>query len=93
MSASRTTIPDEVRLDNVHPAEDLREDFLIGSDIPVAEISARTGIAIAELQALLDGRTPVTAEIDLRLGRYFRMSEGFFMRLQDQYELAKPSAR
>jgi antitoxin HigA-1 len=87
MSASRTTIPDEVRLDNVHPGEILREDFLIGSDIPVAEISERTGIAIAELQALLDGRTPVTAEIDLRLGRYFGMSEGFFLGLQDDYDL------
>jgi plasmid maintenance system antidote protein VapI len=27
------------------------------------------------------------AELDLRLARYFGMSEGFFMRLQIQYEL------
>jgi plasmid maintenance system antidote protein VapI len=29
----------------------------------------------------------VDGELDLRLGRYFGMSEGFFLRLQDQYEL------
>jgi plasmid maintenance system antidote protein VapI len=29
----------------------------------------------------------VTAEIDLRLGRYFGMSDGFFLGLQDDYDL------
>ena len=29
------------------------------------------------------------AELDLRLARYFRMSEGFFLGLQDDYELLK----
>ena len=27
------------------------------------------------------------AELDLRLSRYFRMSEGFFLGLQDDYEI------
>ena len=27
------------------------------------------------------------ADLDLRLGRYFGMSEGFFMGLQNQFEL------
>ncbi len=35
MSGSRITIADEDRLDNVHPGDILREDFLIGSDIPL----------------------------------------------------------
>lgn len=87
MSGSRTIIPDEDRLDNVHPGDILREDFLIGSELPVSEISEGTGIPAAELHALLECRTPVTAEIDLRLARYFAMSEGFFLGLQDDYDL------
>jgi addiction module HigA family antidote len=87
MSASRTTIPDEDRLDNVHPGEILREDFLIGSAIPLEEVSDGTGISTAELSALIECRVPVTAEVDLRLGRYFGMSEGFFLGLQDDYDL------
>ena len=87
MSASRTTIPDEDRLDNVHPGDILREDFLIGSEIPIAEVARATDIALADLEAVLEGRAPVTAEIDLRLGRYFGMSEGFFLGLQDDYDL------
>jgi addiction module HigA family antidote len=74
-------------LDNVHPGDILREDFLIGSEIPVPEVSDATGISAAELRALLECRSPVTAEIDLRLGRYFGMSEGFFLGLQDDYDL------
>lgn len=30
---------------------------------------------------------PADAELDLRLARYFRMSEGFFLGLQADYEL------
>ena len=87
MSASRTTTPDDERLDNVHPGDILREDFLIGSEIPLEEVSRGTGISSVDLRGLLERRIPVTAEIDLRLGRYFGMSEGFFLGLQDDYDL------
>jgi addiction module HigA family antidote len=33
------------------------------------------------------GRRAITADTDLRLARYFRMSEGFFLNLQASYEL------
>ena len=87
MSASRTTTRDEDRLDNVHPGDILREDFLIGSEIPLEEVSVQTGISADERRALINCRASVTAEIDLRLGRYFGVSEGFFLRLQDDYDL------
>ncbi|HEX5237160.1 MAG TPA: HigA family addiction module antitoxin [Sphingomicrobium sp.] len=87
MSASRTAIHDEERLDNVHPGDVLREDFLIGSAIPVEEVSVATGIPVAELKRLLDCSAAITAEVDLRLGRYFGVSEGFFLGLQDDYDL------
>ena len=33
------------------------------------------------------GKRAITADTDLRLARYFRMSEGFFLGLQTDYEL------
>lgn len=87
MSGSRTTTKDEGRLDNVHPGEILREDFLIGSEIPEAEVSEGAGISVDTLRKLLDGLIPVDAVLDLRLARYFGMSEGFFLRLQNDYDL------
>ena len=37
--------------------------------------------------AVTDGTVVMDADLDLRLSRYFRMSEGFFLGLQDDYEL------
>lgn len=88
MSGSRITTADrDPRLDNVHPGDILREDFLIGSDIPTAEVAAGSGVPQASFEQLLRGETPIDAEIDLRLARYFGMSEGFFLGLQHDYDL------
>jgi len=91
MSGSKTIIesgsgPDD-RLDNVHPGDILREDFLIGSEIPVRDVAQGTGIAAAQLAAILAASEPVTAAVDLRLARYFGVSEGFFLGLQIDYDL------
>lgn len=87
MSGSRTTIADEDRLANVHPGDVLREDFLIGSEIPVEEVASGSGIPVGRLGALLRCEDAVDADVDLRLARYFGMSEGFFLGLQNDYDL------
>jgi addiction module HigA family antidote len=74
-------------LANVHPGDILREDFLIGSEIPFTEVAEKTGIAVAVLQDVVAGLADVTADLDLRLGTYFGMSKGFFLRLQNLYDL------
>lgn len=87
MSGSRITTEGDELLDNVHPGDILREDFLIGSEIPLAEVAAGAGIDMPRLQQLLDAKASVNADLDLRLGRYFGMSEGFFLRLQNSYDI------
>ncbi len=87
MSASRTTIRDEDRLDNVHPGDILREDFLIGSEIPFDEVAAGAGIELATLRSIVARKRDIDAETDLRLARYFDVSEGFFLGLQIDYDL------
>ena len=87
MSASRTIIGDEERLDNVHPGDILREDFLIGSDIPLAEVAEGSGLSPDLLESLMARRSNIDAETDLRLARYFGMSDGFFLRLQNHWDI------
>lgn len=87
MSGSRTTIADEDRLDNVHPGDILREDFLIGSEVPLDEVAEATGIERDKLVGLVASRGSIDADTDLRLARYFRMSEGFFLGLQIDFDL------
>ncbi|PEQ14476.1 addiction module antidote protein, HigA family [Novosphingobium sp. PC22D] len=87
MSGSRTITRDDELLDNVHPGSILREDFLIGSEIPVGEVAEGSGLGVAQLEALLAETAPVDAATDLRLARYFGMSEGFFLGLQIDFDL------
>jgi len=87
MSVSRTITEDDDRLDNVHPGSILREDFLIGSDIPVDEVAAGAGINHGRLIAILAEQEAIDANVDLRLARYFGVSEGFFLGLQIDYDL------
>ncbi len=87
MSGSRTITEDDHRLDNVHPGDILREDFLIGSEIPVEEVATGTGLEKAQLSAILSGQRSIDANADLRLARYFGISEGFFLGLQIDYDL------
>lgn len=87
MSGSRTTTSDDDLLDNVHPGEILREDFLIGTEIAVEEVVSGTGIERGRFEAILNGTASVDASADLRLARYFGMSEGFFLGLQIDFDL------
>lgn len=86
MSRSSTiTNPDW--LHNSHAGEMLVSEFLEPLDMPVESLADAIALPLARLQAVIAGSAPMDAELDLRLGRYFGMSEGFFLRLQDQYEL------
>lgn len=83
MSGSRIIIAEADRLDNVHPGDILREDFMIGSEIPVEEVARGAQIDPAILAEVISARSNIDASIDTRLTRYFGMSEGYFLRLQN----------
>lgn len=92
MSGPRTTIADGSRLPNIHPDEVLPLGLLIGSKIAVADnchgsrVKARIVVRLSNEEAAID------ATIDLRLARYFGMSEGFFLDLLQDYDLEEARA-
>ena len=87
MSGSRTTTKDDDRWDNVHPGDVLRDDYLIGSEIPMEEVAEGAGLDLSQLGAILACQHSVDANVDLRLARHFGISEGFFLGLQIDYDL------
>jgi addiction module HigA family antidote len=87
MSGSRIITGDDDLLNNVHPGEILREDFLIGIEIPIEEVISGTGIERGRFEAILAQNASIDAAADLRLARYFGMSEGFFLGLQIDFDL------
>jgi len=85
LKSPTTTNPDW--LHNSHAGELLVLEFMEPLGLAVPALAAAIAVDAARLDAMIDGTRPVDGELDLRLGRYFRMSEGFFLRLQDCYEL------
>lgn len=86
MSKSSTTI-DPDWLHNAHAGEMLVSEFMEPVGLDCKALAEALAIEAPRLQAMIDGSRRVDAELDLRLARYFGMSEGFFMGLQDDHEL------
>lgn len=86
MSRSQTiTNPDW--LHNAHAGEMLASEFLEPLGLDAASLAEAIGAPVDRVEAVIAGAAPMDAELDLRLARYFRMSEGFFLGLQADYEL------
>lgn len=87
MTSGSQTITDREWLHNSHAGELLALEFMEPLGL-TADVLARTlGIAPSRLEEVISGKRRMEADLDLRLSRYFRMSEGFFLGLQLDYEL------
>ena len=78
---------DEQLLDNPKVGDILKEEFL--EEIGMSQNALAKAIAVPSnrIHAIVNGTRRVTADTDLRLCRYFGLSEGYFLRLQNAYEL------
>lgn len=86
MSRSRTTTSAEW-LHNPHAGEMLASEFMEPLGLDAKALARAIDARPEHLQGVIAGDRPMDAELDLRLARYFRMSEGFFLGLQADYEL------
>ena len=74
-------------LPNIHPGEVLKEEFLEPMSISAYRLAKDTGIPQTRVGDIIHGRRRVTADTDLRLGKYFGVSSRFWLGLQDDYDL------
>lgn len=70
-----------------HPGAILREDVLPDLQMTVTEAAGRLGISRQTLHKILAERSPVTAEMALRLGKFCGNGPGLWLRLQQQVDL------
>lgn len=86
MSKSPTTInPDW--LHNSHAGELLVSEFMEPLGLTDEALAESLAVAPTRLRGVISGKARIDADLDLRLARYFRMSEGFFLGLQIDHEL------
>jgi addiction module HigA family antidote len=63
------------------------EDFLKPMGISQTALAHAIGVPPRRINEIVLGKRAITADTDLRLARYFGISEGLFMGLQTDYEL------
>ena len=73
----------------VHPGEVLELDFMAPLGISAYRLAKETGISAQHLGRIIKGTRSLSAEVALRLARYFGTSAQVWMGLQAHYELDK----
>ena len=84
MSKSSTTTD---VLPNPSPGEILLEEFLKPMELSQNALARAVNVPPRRINEIVLGKRTVTADTDLRLARYFGLSEGFFLGLQADYDL------
>lgn len=89
MTSRSSTTADSDWLGNEHAGQMLVTEFIEPAELDLVEMAEAIGVVPERIVSVIEGARPMDAELDLRLSRYFRMSEGFFLRLQNRYELVE----
>ncbi len=76
-----------LRRQPVHPAEMLREEFLVPLQISANRLAIELRVPVTRITEILYERRAITADTALRLERYLGMSADFWLALQKDYEL------
>lgn len=91
MSKSLITIEEVVLMsglmDPVSPGELLKEEFLEPMGLSQYRLAKETGIPAQRIGQIVLGRRRITADTDLRLCRFFGLSDGYWLRAQAAYDL------
>lgn len=74
-------------LQNIHPGEILREEFLIPFKVSAYKLSKDTNMPATRISEILHGKRRITADTALRLSKYFGTTPGFWLGLQNEYDL------
>jgi len=74
------------KLKPVTPGELLLEEFLKPMGISRYRLAKEIGVPAQRIGEIVAGRRAVTADTDLRLCRFFRLSNGYWLRAQAAYD-------
>ena len=67
--------------------EILKEEFMVPYGISQNALAKAINVPANRIHQIVKGTRTITADTDLRLCKYFGLSDGFFLRLQEDYDL------
>jgi addiction module HigA family antidote len=81
------------QLRNPHPGEILKEEFLNEVGMSQNQLAHAIGVPGNRIHAIVNGARAITGDTDLRLCKFFGLSEGYFLRLQNAYDTLEAKRR
>lgn len=75
-----------VQLHNPHPGDILKHEFIEELGMSQNQLADYIDVPRNRVHAIVKGTRSVTADTDLRLCKFFGLSEGYFLRLQNAYD-------
>lgn len=78
---------------NRHPGEVLKQEFLNELGMSQNQLAHAIGVPPNRIHAIVNGTRDITADSDLRLCKFFGLSEGHFLRLQNAYDTLEAKGR
>ncbi len=75
------------RLCPVHPGDILAHDFMEPLELSSYKLAKELGVSVPTVNEIVRRRRAVTAEMALRLSRYFGTTAQLWQNLQSQYDL------
>jgi addiction module HigA family antidote len=63
------------------------EEFLRPMDLSQTALARAIAVPPRRINEIVLGKRSITADTDLRLARYFGVSDGFFLQMQTDYDL------
>lgn len=91
--ASRQVKTRVKRLDSVTPGELLEEEFLIPMGISKYRLAKEINVPAQRIGDIVMGKRSITADTDLRLCRFFNLSNGYWLRAQVAHDLEVAQAQ
>jgi addiction module HigA family antidote len=74
------------KLKPVTPGELLREEFLVPMGISQYRLAKEIGVPAQRIGQIVAGNRAITADTDLRLCRFFGLSNGYWLRAQAAHD-------
>ena len=74
------------KLNPITPGELLKEEFLDPMGITQYRLAKEIGVPAGRIGQIIAGKRAITADTDLRLCRFFGLTDGYWLRAQAAYD-------
>ena|SRR5258706_4408737 len=79
--------PNRLLIAEGHPGRIIAQDFIEGSGVTPHAVAVACGIKPPVLYSFLAGKRPLSAQMALRLARYYGVDPQWFLNMQSAYHL------